>query len=207
MKQEELDLIKKRIESVCEDGTIQVRHFLALQDVLTVLKDTKIDKPRKTRKKASEAVTEAPVEPEVVITISCDASIKKNPGGPASVGVVIRVPGKKPVEIAKIVPANTNNEAEYDAVFEGLKFLSTTVNVPKHEVVVNSDSQLVVKQLLGEYKISDSFPNLKKRCEIIRELAAALPVPVKVEWKPRNSTPDLELANYLAQDAIGVPRK
>lgn len=142
---------------------------------------------------------------EETIIISCDASIKKNPGGPASVGVVLRFPNEKQVtKVARIVPASTNNEAEYDAIYEGLNFIANLHNKIQYPICVRSDSQLVVKQLLGEYKIENE--SLKKRCKSIHSLAASLNVPVKIEWHPRNSTPDLSEANYLAQDAIGVPR-
>lgn len=139
------------------------------------------------------------------ISISCDASIKVNPGGPAAIGVVIRFPDQdKPIKISKMVPANTNNEAEYDAVYEGLMILANTVNIPKHPIVVYSDSQLVVKQLQGVYKINEE--SLKRKFESIHALAAKLPTLISIEWRPRNSTPDLTDANFLAQDALGVKR-
>lgn len=139
------------------------------------------------------------------IIISCDASIKKNPGGPASVGVVIRFPdGTPPVYLAKAVPSLTNNEAEYDAVYEGLLSLVNTQNTPTYPVLVKSDSQLVVKQLTNEYEINHE--SLKKRYNSIHALCSKIPVPVRIEWRPRNSTPDLTQANFLAQDLLQVKR-
>lgn len=138
------------------------------------------------------------------VIISCDASIKKNPGGPSSVGFVIQDKNKKPVGLAQLVPATTNNQAEYDAIYEGLKAFMGLNNNPGCEIEIRSDSQLVIKQLRGEMKCND--PQLEKRKEAIWELARALPVLVKFEWRPRNSTPELESANYLAQDLLDVPR-
>jgi ribonuclease HI len=145
------------------------------------------------------------VQEDQVIIISCDASIKTNPGGPAAVGVIIRYPdGTKPTSINRAVPALTNNEAEYDAIYEGLMHIANLVNRPKFPICIRSDSQLVVKQLRGEYKIN--LDVLQRKYDSIHALAGALPVPVIIEWHPRNSTPDLTEANFIAQDAIGVKR-
>jgi ribonuclease HI len=138
------------------------------------------------------------------IIVSCDASIKQNPGGPSSVGVVIQLPGEKSLELAQGSPATSNNQAEYDAVYFGLTTLMNTRNNPGCEIEVRSDSQLVIKQLNGEMKCNDE--KLQKRRDLILELTKSLPVPVRFVWRPRNSTPQLELANYLAQDLLDVPR-
>jgi ribonuclease HI len=148
-----------------------------------------------------------PEEMEAII-ISCDASIKNNPGGPASVGFVIRFPremNQAPIRMSKPVSSNSNNEAEYDAVYEGLVTLFNLVNRPKYPVIVRSDSKLVVNQLTGEWKINNE--SLKKKAENIHEFCHAVqPVPVILEWHRRNSTPDLTEANFMAQDVLGVPR-
>lgn len=149
-------------------------------------------------------ITEEKVE-DPVIVISCDASIKVNPGGAAAIGAVIRFPDEtKPLSLAKLTSATTNNEAEYDAIYEGLLALVNLHNRPKYPITVRSDSQLVVKQLEGKYKINNVA--LQRKCTSIHELAAKIPVPVKIEWRPRNSTPDLTQANFNAQDALGVKR-
>jgi ribonuclease HI len=138
------------------------------------------------------------------IFISCDASIKVNPGGPAAIGAVIQVPGEETLKVAKGTPALTNNEAEYDAIYEGLLALVNLHNKPKFPIVVRSDSQLIVKQLTGEYQISDD--RMKRKCQSIHELAASIQMPIAIEWRPRNSTPELAEANFIAQDVLGVKR-
>lgn len=145
------------------------------------------------------------MDPEQKIVISCDASIKVNPGGPAAVGVVIRIPdGSHPTKFHKHTPAQTNNEAEYDAIYEGLMFMANMFNRPKFPIVIRSDSQLVVNQLTKKYEINNDV--LRRKSESIHELAKVLPVSIEIEWRPRNSTPDLTEANFLAQDALGVRR-
>jgi ribonuclease HI len=136
------------------------------------------------------------------IVVSCDASIKKNPGGPASAAWVIQVPGKKPVEGSQETPATTNNQAEYDAVYQGLVTLMNLVNYPQVSIEIRSDSQLVIQQLRGEMKCSD--PKLERKRAVILELVQMIPAPVTFSWLPRNSTPELSRANTLAQTLLGV---
>lgn len=179
------------------DMLVSTKNFLLkLQDVL---KDTT---------EATE--TEVTTSDEKKVIISCDASIKVNPGGPASVGFVIEIPGKygspqqPPIKGARPTPATTNNQAEYDAVYTGLVTLVNLVNNPGCPIEIRSDSQLVIRHLNGLAKCKDK--KLLKRRDAIIELAKELPVPVIFAWRPRNSTKELELANNLAQDLLGVPR-
>ena len=143
------------------------------------------------------------------IIVSCDASIKENPGGPAAVGVVIQwnnrgIDNSDPLTIAQPTPAITNNQAEYDAIYTALTNLMALHNNPGCMIEIRSDSQLVIKQLNKEIECHDK--DLQKRRDAILELVKELPVPVMCVWRPRNSTPELKLANHLAQDLLGVPR-
>lgn len=153
-----------------------------------------------------EVLDEMVIDPSAGrIIVSCDASIKKNPGGPSSIGVVIADPSQtSPLNISQIVKATTNNQAEYDAVYIGLMSLVNLNNNPNTVVEVRSDSLLVIDQLNGVKKCNDE--KLNHRRELILELIQSLPVPVELVWRPRNSTPGLKEANYLAQDLINVPR-
>jgi len=150
-----------------------------------------------------------------VVVISCDASIKNNPGGPASCGVVVRYPqgNLRPMEIAKLLPkTTTNNQAEYDGVYESLNYLRSFVHIRRRNdfsaIEIRLDSQLVVNQLNGEYACNE--PDLQRRKDIIlevkQELEKRLSIPITFQWYPRNSTDDMKRANYLAQDELGVSR-
>jgi ribonuclease HI len=82
--------------------------------------------------------------------IFCDGASKGNPG-PAGIGAVIKDPmGKNLAEIAKPIGIATNNVAEYSALLEALKVCDRRKWTP---VEVFSDSELLVKQLKGEYKV------------------------------------------------------
>lgn len=52
----------------------------------------------------------------------------------------------------------TNNQAEYMAVIRGLKAVieNPTVDALKAEIVIRGDSQLVIKQLNGEWKVKNA---------------------------------------------------
>ncbi len=156
--------------------------------------------------KATEQIEEnQPIAGAAKIIISCDASIKKNPGGPSSVGVIIRIPGQEqPLKVSHVTKSTTNNQAEYDAVYSGITTLLDTHNRPRYPVVIRSDSQLVIKGLKKEITVKDK--KLLNKRDIILEVASKIEMGVTFEWRPRNSTEDLKQANFLAQDKLGVPR-
>lgn len=161
-----------------------------------------------------EQVDEHSPEPVKVsndgLVISCDASSKTNPGGPCSVGVVIELRGVKIHSFARTTPALTVNQAEYDAVYESLLYLGTLLNDFLRDLTsikIYSDSQLIVNQLNGIYKVSDE--SLKKRHESVSQCRVQYELnsnkSIEIIWAPRCSTPGLKLANALAQKEIGVP--
>jgi len=82
--------------------------------------------------------------------IHSDGGSRGNPG-PAAIGVVVELSDRK-IEISEKIGETTNNVAEYKAIIRGL------VEAKKHkvtEVECYLDSELVVKQLKGEYRIKD----------------------------------------------------
>ncbi len=82
--------------------------------------------------------------------IYTDGGADPNPG-PGAIGVVIKNEAGETVDtISRSVGVVTNNQAEYMAVIAALeKALSAGVE----EVVMFADSQLVVRQLNGQYKV------------------------------------------------------
>jgi ribonuclease HI len=89
----------------------------------------------------------------VKATLHCDGGARGNPG-PAAIGVVLRDSSGGAVgEIARTIGETTNNVAEYTAVIEGLK-LALERGVT--DIDVHLDSQLVVSQLRGEWKIKSA---------------------------------------------------
>ncbi len=84
------------------------------------------------------------------LEVYTDGGARNNPG-PAGIGVVI---GDK--EYAEYIGDATNNVAEYKAVIFALKKAKHLLGKSKlknTEVIVNIDSELIVNQLNGEYKV------------------------------------------------------
>lgn len=91
------------------------------------------------------------------IVIYTDGGARGNPG-PASVGVVVfDEKGNILKKYSQYLGENfTNNEAEYQAVIFALKKIKLLFGKKKAgilEIEINSDSELLVKQMQGLYKI------------------------------------------------------
>lgn len=86
------------------------------------------------------------------LEIFADGGSRGNPG-PGAVGAVLfDKSGKKIEEVSKYIGITTNNVAEYLAVIYGLL---EAVHQDAKNVVLNLDSQLVARQLKGEYRVKD----------------------------------------------------
>ena len=84
--------------------------------------------------------------------ICADGACWGNPG-PAAIGAVIKDDSKKTlVEISEYIGQGTNNQAEYKAVIAALK---SAAGFNVEGVVLYLDSELVIKQLSGEYKVKN----------------------------------------------------
>lgn len=87
-----------------------------------------------------------------MIYTNSDGGAKGNPG-PGAIGVLVREDNKILITYsAKIGKFVTNNIAEYEAL---IKALELAERITKDELTCFLDSELVVKQLLGEYKVSN----------------------------------------------------
>ncbi|MCK9360972.1 ribonuclease HI family protein [Patescibacteria group bacterium] len=84
------------------------------------------------------------------LTIRTDGGARGNPG-PAGIGVVIEdEKGKVLEEHAKFLGVKTNNQAEYEAAILGLE---RAKKLEADSVKVFADSELLVKQAMGVYKV------------------------------------------------------
>lgn len=90
--------------------------------------------------------------PEGTLIAYIDGAARGNPG-PASLGVSIcSEKGEVIKEIWKFLGTRTNNQAEYLALLEALEVLQEIGAV---STVIYSDSQLIVRQMTGEYEVKD----------------------------------------------------
>ena len=88
--------------------------------------------------------------------IYCDGASRSNPGD-ASIGVSISLDGKEIHTISREIGIATNNEAEYQALLDGLNYcIENSIN----EVDVFLDSKLVVEQVNKNFKVKAQ--NLKE---------------------------------------------
>ena len=92
------------------------------------------------------------------VIVHTDGGARGNPG-PAGVGVLIQSRIKNQElrimkEISKYIGEKTNNQAEYQGVIEALKWIQENVK-DDIEAEFLLDSELVVHQLNGKYKIKN----------------------------------------------------
>jgi ribonuclease HI len=101
------------------------------------------------------------------VTVSCDGASRGNPG-PAGAGAQITGPdGSVLAEVAEGLGETTNNVAEYTAVIRGLE---RALELGATDVLLRSDSQLLINQLTGRYRVKTS--HLQPLHRRVRELAA-----------------------------------
>jgi ribonuclease HI len=87
------------------------------------------------------------------LVVNVDGGARGNPG-PAAVGVVVQTPeGKVLEELGERIGTATNNVAEYRALLLGIR---RAAELGAAEVDLVGDSELVVRQVKGEYKVKDA---------------------------------------------------
>ncbi|MDH5657662.1 MAG: ribonuclease HI family protein, partial [Spirochaetia bacterium] len=96
---------------------------------------------------------------QILWKLFCDGASRGNPG-PASLGfVVYNEEGTPEIEHGEVLGTMTNNEAEYNALLNGVKL--TCERFSKHHsgkmlfLSIFMDSELVVKQINGQYRVKN----------------------------------------------------
>ena len=104
---------------------------------------------------------------DMKLKVFTDGGARGNPGI-AGYGVYIEDENKNILfEEAKFLGVKTNNEAEYLGLIGALDWINR--NAKEAEIEVNSDSQLLVRQMQGKYKVKAN--NLKKLWLIAQNLS------------------------------------
>ena len=128
-------------------------------------------------------------------TIHADGGSRGNPG-PSGAGAMIRDHlGNSVGSVSQFLGTRTNNYAEYEAVILAFETLAKLLKgkTGSVEVVVKMDSQLVVKQMKGEYKVK--HPVMKEQqARLIRAISAFGKVTFTHVFREENSDADA-LAN------------
>lgn len=99
-----------------------------------------------------------------------DGGARGNPG-PAGAGFVIHVDGETVCGAGRFLGSATNNVAEYEALIWGLENVQA---LGFREVSVRADSELVVKQIRGEYRVKNAGlkPLFLKALALLRSFEA-----------------------------------
>src|SRR5258706_2208903 len=148
---------------------------------------------------ASEPNSAAPTT--AAYRANIDGGSRGNPG-PASYGVVIRDPrGQVVAKLKKYIGRSTNNVAEYYGLIAALDYAQ------QHGIRalrVESDSELLVRQMLGQYKVKS--PELRPLFERARKMAQGFDsFKIGHVYREQNAEADA-LANEALDETSGAPR-
>jgi len=128
-----------------------------------------------------------------------DGASRGNPGE-SGIGVVIRdETGKTLTAISDYIGKATNNIAEYKALLTCLQLAQET-NCTK--LVVHSDSELMVRQIRGTYKVKDQ--GLKPLFAQVQELLASASFTFEIQHVAREENAQ---ADELANRGINLKRR
>jgi probable phosphoglycerate mutase len=113
--------------------------------------------------------TDPPVRTPDAITAYCDGGARGNPG-PSGFGVYVEDErGHKLAELSEYLGIRTNNFAEYSGLLAALEY-ALRYDHPRLRVI--SDSELMVKQIKGQYKVKS--PDLRPLYEEAKRRIAGL---------------------------------
>jgi ribonuclease HI len=128
------------------------------------------------------------------LILNVDGASRGNPG-PAAIGVTVKDENNRLlVTISETIGNTTNNQAEYRALIAGLE---KAVNLGAKEVVVKSDSELLVKQLQGHYRVKNA--RLKPLYSEAVKLAYSL-ASFKIAAVPREQNREADQLANMALD-------
>jgi len=133
------------------------------------------------------------------VVVHTDGASRGNPG-PASIGVVITSEdGQVLLELGEALRPTTNNVAEYTAI---IRALERAAELGARRVRAMMDSQLVVRQLNGSYRVKhpEMIPLYRRVLELIQRFDA-----VTFEHVPREDNVEADRLANQALDGGGVP--
>ena len=104
--------------------------------------------------------------------------------------------GKVHSRFSQRIGVATNNQAEYQAVIAGME---KAISLGANAVEINSDSELIVRQLSGKYKVKHVM--LKPLYEHVKQLRSSL-VSFKVNHIPREQNREADRLVNRALDNV-----
>lgn len=129
-----------------------------------------------------------------MLEVFADGGSRGNPG-PSAYGFVVKKDGKTVKEEGGYLGIETNNFAEYTALVKALLYLQSAAK--GEEIRVFLDSQLVVSQLSGLYRVKS--PKIRELVAKVRELESAFKV-VKYQHILRDRNKEADRLVNIALD-------
>jgi ribonuclease HI len=139
----------------------------------------------------------------VEATLFADGGSRGNPGPAASAAVLLDPTGELLEEIGAYLGVATNNVAEWTALIIGLE---AAAKRGIGRLAVRLDSELVVKQLRGEYRVKhEGLQPLHRRATQL--LRAFVEVDIRHVPRKQNALADRLVNRLLDQEAAAQPRQ
>ncbi len=116
---------------------------------------------------------------QTTLFVNTDGGARGNPG-PSAIGVVFTMADQEVFTHSRFLGDATNNVAEYQALIDALEKIPpflTEHNATSH-ITIRMDSELVVKQLAGIYRIKE--PHLQTLAASVRSHLQALSIPYNI---------------------------
>ncbi|MGZ3497949.1 MAG: ribonuclease HI family protein [Vulcanimicrobiaceae bacterium] len=133
----------------------------------------------------------------VQATLYADGGSRGNPGPAASGAVLVSQDGTVLREVGRYLGTATNNVAEWNAVLFGLQ---AARELGVNSIAIRLDSELVVKQLTGEYRVKhpDLQPLHRQVTALLRQFSH---VDLKHVRREQNKLADALVNRVLDQEA------
>ncbi|MCK9409551.1 MAG: ribonuclease HI family protein [Bacteriovoracaceae bacterium] len=126
-----------------------------------------------------------------------DGASRGNPGD-AAIGIVIKSENGATISTKKrYLGTATNNVAEYTALVECIELVHSSETFNCTELVVHTDSELMARQLNGQYKVKDA--GLKVLFNQVKAALAGASFTFSIRHVPRSLNKE---ADALANEAI-----
>lgn len=132
--------------------------------------------------------------------VYCDGGARGNPG-PAAAAFVVEQHGKVIYKQSKYLGKATNNEAEYAGAILGLSWVIKNTPEGEPEITFILDSELVVNQLSGKFKVKKE--NLRNRYYTAKTLEKKIPLRIiyKSVSRDRNKIADFLVNKELDENS------
>ncbi len=129
--------------------------------------------------------------------LHCDGASRGNPGE-AGIGCFIQLSDGRTIKISEHIGITTNNVAEYKALIKGLE---AAKEAGAEEIEIFSDSELLVRQICGIYKVKNK--NLRELHERVRKLLSKFKLYTITHIKREDNA----IADILAKEATWKSEK